>query len=477
MSRGPKRTAHLAPHARLHEFKPPHLAKLIRKLCATLNSNQPQDIFNITYNYPDDYDLRNGFKDAHKWPLINYITSAFNPAHSSIVDKMHYEIVSVYGKGYSIRGRPVGSTNKDKPKIDAVTDAFGPTPPAPSSEAAAASYDDLPPDPYADEPSASEAASGSSFDPEQARAMLASMLQEYVTKTAFNNAVVNLNDKLTNGLDSQAAIIKLVFEEIKKQKPTIVEIVRPDMPPVSAGLQHRNFPKLIRMCNAAMRSGSHLNVWVYGPKGSGKTTAAEHVCKVLFGDLARYQYNGALASAFQVTGFMDATGRYVPTPFRQAWEHGGVYLFDEIDGSMPDALLALNGALANGVASFPDKMVPRHKDCIIIAGANTTGLGGTLEYSGRFKQDAALTDRFVYLDWPHDDALEDALCADKDWLGLVRKCRSHCQRIKYKGQIPSMRASLYGEALLATGLHLMDVIDATMRKGVADNDWLQISPV
>ena len=121
-------------------------------------------------------------------------------------------------------------------------------------------------------------------------------------------------------------------------------------------------------------------------------------------------------------------------------------------------------------------MVPRHKDCIIIAGANTTGLGGTTEYVGRFKQDAALTDRFIYLDWPHDNALENALCANQEWVTTVRCVRDNCQRIKYKGQIPSMRASLYGEALLAAGLDLEYVVNAVIRKGVNDQDWQGIKP-
>jgi cobaltochelatase CobS len=286
-------------------------------------------------------------------------------------------------------------------------------------------------------------------------------------------------EKVFEGANTHSDAINKILDRldnIKLNTPTIVEIKRNELPPIEMGIQHRNFPLLLKMCSAAMRSGSHLNVWIYGPKGSGKTSAAENVCKALFGSLDKYHYNGALATSFQVTGFMDANGKYVSTPFRQAWEHGGVYLFDEIDGSMPDALLALNGALANGVASFPDKMVPRHKDCIIIAGANTTGLGGTTEYVGRFKQDAALTDRFVYLDWPHDMALEDYLCANKDWLKIVRNVRDNCQRIKYKGQIPSMRASIYGEALLAAGIELEYVIDATIRKGVSEADWNNIKP-
>lgn len=403
-----------------------------------------------------------GYQDRYN--LANFITNMSNDE----INHIHYQIVDYYkstGQGRAFkRGRSFGAKNKNNNSDRDYSKG---------EEIAIEGIDEL----------------TKHDEVKQLPAPVSADMSNYVTKPVFERfgdmvaQTFKQNDYDINILrgcnDHQAKKLEELTERvdnIKLNTPTIIEIKRNDLPAIEMGIQHRNFPMLLKMCNASMRSGSHLNVWIYGPKGSGKTSAAENVCKALFGSLERYHYNGALATAFQLTGFMDANGKYVSTPFRDAWENGGVYLFDEIDGSMPDALLALNGALANGVASFPDKMVPRHKDCIIIAGANTTGLGGTTEYVGRFKQDAALTDRFCYLDWPHDDALEDALCGNKDWLKIVRETRTNCQRIKYKGQIPSMRASLYGEALLAADVDLEYTINATMRKGVADQDWQQIKP-
>lgn len=252
---------------------------------------------------------------------------------------------------------------------------------------------------------------------------------------------------------------------IKLQSPTVVELVTPELPPISMGVQHNQFPTLLKMCNARLRDGSRLNIWVHGPSGTGKTSAARNVAKALS---LPFHYNGALATQYQLMGYNDANGRYVTTEFRQAYEFGGVYLFDEIDASMPDALLALNGALANGICPFPDKIVPRHPDCIILAGANTSGTGATMEYVGRMKQDAALTDRFVFLDWPIDLALESAICANQEWLDKVRKAREGIEREGIKNHKVTSRAALFGEALLAAGVDLKAVEHATLKKGLTD---------
>jgi cobaltochelatase CobS len=96
----------------------------------------------------------------------------------------------------------------------------------------------------------------------------------------------------------------------------------------------------------------------------------------------------------EMLGFIDAAGNYHRTPFRDAYEHGGIYTFDEVDRSDPVALLAVNPHLANGVATFPDGQIKRHKDCLIICTANTWGNGANADYCGATKLDAAFMSRF-----------------------------------------------------------------------------------
>jgi len=233
------------------------------------------------------------------------------------------------------------------------------------------------------------------------------------------------------------------------------------------GLQHKAFPLLLQVCSTRTKSGDTLNVWLAGPAGSGKTTAAQSVAKALE---LQFYFTGALNEPWGLLGFKDATGNYNRTQFREAYEHGGVFLFDEIDGSGPDALLCFNAALANGHCAFPDKVVPKHKDCIVIAAANTHGLGARGEYVGRMKQDGAFLDRFVYLDWPVDEALEIETSGNKNWTLRVIKVR---QILADKGikVLVTPRASIYGASLLKSGLDVDAVEELTIRKGMTDDQW------
>jgi cobaltochelatase CobS len=72
--------------------------------------------------------------------------------------------------------------------------------------------------------------------------------------------------------------------------------------------------------------------------------------------------------------------------------------------------VVINQLLANGHASFPDAVVAKHKDFVLIAGANTIGQGADRQYVGRQQIDAATLDRFVLLDWPYDPRIEAAAC-------------------------------------------------------------------
>jgi MoxR-like ATPase len=230
------------------------------------------------------------------------------------------------------------------------------------------------------------------------------------------------------------------------------------------GRQHKCFDTLLSLVSAGM------NVWMAGPAGSGKTTAAQNVAKALG---LKFYFTGAVRDEFNLLGFTDAQGRTVRKPFREAWEHGGLFLWDEIDGSDPSALVAFNAALANGVCDFPDGMVPRHKNCVILAAANTWGNSATSEYIGRNKQDAASLDRFAMLHWPYDEELETATCGNPAWAKKVQtmRQRANAQGIK---QVISPRASYMGAALLASGMDEGAVINIVIRKGMTDAQWANV---
>lgn len=305
------------------------------------------------------------------------------------------------------------------------------------------------------------------FDATKIKELIAESMQDFIK--AYGRDKDQLQSALKTFVTLTAETMqKEMDQRFNEMKPNIVELHSVNLPPISLGVQHKNFEKLLKICSAKLRNGSHNNVWIYGPAGTGKSTAAENVAKAL--NLEFYS-DGKMSDETKVLGYQDANGTYRSTNFRKAFEHGGIYLADEIDGSMPDALLALNGALANGYCSFPDKIVCRHPDFIFLAAANTTGTGGTIEYVGRFKQDAAFNDRFVFLDWPLDEALEGSLCTNTSWLNYVRHVRAKVQQSTIKGHLITPRATIYGESLLAAGLEFDTVVEMVLKKGLTNSQW------
>lgn len=168
---------------------------------------------------------------------------------------------------------------------------------------------------------------------------------------------------------------------------------------------------------------------------------------------------GPTTPTTKLFGYRDPHGAYVGTPFRRAYEHGGLMLVDEIDNGHPGLLAELNQALANGHAAFGDGMVQRHESFRLVATGNTYGLGPNRRYVGRNALDAATLDRFALLPVPYDDDLEERLTlAQGATPALARSWLAHVRRIRRKvdtlglNVIVSPRASIEGARLLATGL-------------------------
>lgn len=250
---------------------------------------------------------------------------------------------------------------------------------------------------------------------------------------------------------------KRIIELIKEHSiSTKIELTIDKTTRTVEGLHHELMPHVLK----AVQCG--CNVMLVGPAGSGKTFMASQIAKAL--EIPFY-FNGALSSEYKLTGFMDANGKLVRTPFREAYEKGGVYLFDEIDGSMPDALLAFNAALSNGCADFPDGTVEKHEDFHCIAAANTYGKGADRVYVGRSQLDGASLDRFVIIDLDYDEKLEKALSGNEDWTRFVQRVRAAVSSQKVR-HIVSPRASIEGAKLLEAGIRQKIVEDMTVWKGL-----------
>ena len=223
-------------------------------------------------------------------------------------------------------------------------------------------------------------------------------------------------------------------------------------------------------------AGEH--VLMVGPAGTGKSNIAKDAAKVLDFRYFEISLNPGL-TATALLGYMTADGTYVRTLYREAYENGGVFHFDEFDNGHPSTLATANAGLANGEMAFPDGMVKRHANFRCVASANTFGRGPDRQYVGRQVIDAATLDRFTVEEILVDEILESALCDSlyvnaAKVVAYVRALRNNADTYKMS-VIVSPRGSIGMCKLLAAGKAWDAAVTARLRKGLSDSDWSKLT--
>lgn len=252
---------------------------------------------------------------------------------------------------------------------------------------------------------------------------------------------------------AQIAALQAELDALKASRPMTVEVVHAppsDLASVTIDNAHPIFPMVLKFIAA------REHVFIHGPRGSGKTTLAGQVAKAL--GLKLYA-TGAIKDTARLIGFISPlSGQYHRTAFREAFEHGGLFLFDEVTASDENAILDLNMALANGYYAFDDGLVMAHPDFVMIAGDNTDGTGATEEYNGRNKMDGSFLDRFAMLEMDYDEVMERAITDNAAWAAHVQRFRAFARREDCR--LPSPRATVKGAKMLAAGISWEEVENA-----------------
>lgn len=292
---------------------------------------------------------------------------------------------------------------------------------------------------------------------------------DYVTRETFDawagtmqrafdgQATATRNSLEGLGRDLRASVSEQVATAIAALAPVQLTVAGPSSGvPVALGTVHKAMPRIVRAL------GAGLNVYLHGPAGSGKTTAGRK-CAEAFG--VPFYTAAKVESEYLLLGFKDARGETVRTQFREAYEHGGVFLFDELDASAPGAVVALNMALANGICPFPDGNVQRHAEFYCIAAGNTKLTGATRQYAGRSQLDAASVDRFYFLEFGYDEALELALASNKAWARHVQAVRA-AFAARGIDHLVTPRATLDGCRALEAGDTWEEAEEACIFKGL-----------
>lgn len=251
---------------------------------------------------------------------------------------------------------------------------------------------------------------------------------------------------------------------VAKLAPIQVNVLQPngELTHVNVGRQHKSFPELFRF--VVIRK----HVFIVGPSGSGKTTTGQAVTEAA--NLRFFPLSmGPGVTDTRLAGYTDAVGNYVPGIMFDPFVNGGVFMADEMDSANSKALIPMNSALSNEYCSFPNGVQKRHRDFVCIASGNTYGRGADRQYVGRTQQDAAVLDRFAFLDWDYDEDLEQAMVAGKveasgndslfQWLDYVWALRKAAERTGVR-IVVSTRAILDGCDYLIGGFSFEQTANA-----------------
>lgn len=249
------------------------------------------------------------------------------------------------------------------------------------------------------------------------------------------------------GIDAQAVIVDGTpeFDEIRanirrcpgrtrttKPAPAPAPVPEPAPAPVPVPapakvpgeVRHAIFDEV----NAYLNSDdpSDRAVYLFGPAGSGKNVICEQLARENGID---FYYTNSVMDATELEGYRDAAGVYHETEFYRAFVNGGLFMLDEADGSVPEALIRINAALANRYFVFGGTRVKAHPEFRVVAAGNTTGNGATEVYNGRVKLDGATLDRFWGVKMDYDPRVEAKVAkGDKDILQFVRDLRDSAER-------------------------------------------------
>ncbi len=275
-------------------------------------------------------------------------------------------------------------------------------------------------------------------------------------------------------------------ESIPEPETADIDAVLASWPRVPEGAVFH--PALV---DVLLLASKRIPVWMQGPPGTSKSTLGETVADAL--GLAFYpQSCRETMTDANLFGFVDAGGTYHRTPLRDAYEHGGVFVLDEVDNGNPNLTAALNSALSNGHCTFGDgAIIPRHPDFIVLANANTAGLGPESGYIGRMGVDLATRDRFVTVPVPIADDVEEAMAAGamgEDISPMAARCardaakrlRDHAVRslarpdaaaviaavrtvrdrveARYRGSVVTPRCTLHAATMVTLGWTIPDAI-------------------
>lgn len=213
---------------------------------------------------------------------------------------------------------------------------------------------------------------------------------------------------------------------------------------------------------------SKIPVYLAGPAGSGKNHTLEQIAKALG---LEFYFTNSVQQEYKITGFIDAGGNFHETEFYKAFKNGGLFFLDEMDASIPEVLVLLNAAIANGYFEFPNGKITAHEDFRVVAAGNTVGSGADENYTGRMVLDQATLDRFAIIEFGYDLAIEMALAkGNAQLVSFIEDLRKQADNKGIRATF-SYRCISMVVKLEAAGMATEEIIKIAVVKGM-DKDTI-----
>ena len=218
-----------------------------------------------------------------------------------------------------------------------------------------------------------------------------------------------------------------------------------------------------------------IPVYLAGPAGSGKNHTVEQIARELGWD---FYFSNSVQQEYKLTGFIDAGGCFHETEFYKACnnEKDCIFFLDEMDASIPEVLVLLNAAIANGYFEFPNGRVDFDHVHFVAAG-NTVGSGADDMYTGRMVLDQATLDRFVIINFDYSLNIEMAITKNNtELVSFIRQLRKEAESKGIRATF-SYRCMTMVTKLENAGMDLVMAMTISIVKGLDKDTINTLNPI
>lgn len=269
--------------------------------------------------------------------------------------------------------------------------------------------------------------------------------------------------KTKKGLSTEATI-KKIKEEMKANEIEVPKnIPIPNVETNNGEIHHEKYDQ-IKACLEC-----NIPVYLAGPAGSGKNHTVEQIAKE---NGWNFYFSNSVQQEYKLTGFIDAGGDFHETEFYKACtdENECIFFLDEMDASIPEVLVLLNAAIANGYFEFPNGRV-NLKHIHFVAAGNTVGSGADEMYTGRMVLDQATLDRFAIIEFDYSLRIEMAISKNNsDLVSFIHELRDVAKTNGIRATF-SYRCITMVTKLEKAGMDMVTIMKIAVMKGL-DQDTI-----